>query len=111
MLMDDVRAEQLLGAIEPAILDSLTSEQREGIRAAARRDGWERHPVNIRLSLPLPLGRCYVTLVAGRDRRSQARRDKDRRRHPLDTAGNLLFAAGATVVFGTLSIALLSLNG
>lgn len=111
MLMGDARAEQLIGAIEPAILDSLTPEQQEGIRDAARRDGWDKHPVNIRMSLPLPVGRCYVTLVAGRDRRSAARREKDRTRHPLDTAGNLLFATGTTVVLGALTLALLSLNG
>ena len=49
--------------------------------------------------------------TAGRDRRSPARREKDRSHHPLDTAGNLLFAAGATVVLGALTLALLSLNG
>ena len=111
MLMGDVRAEQLMGSIAPAVLESLTPEQREGIRAAARRDGWDKHPVNIRMSLPLPLGRCYVTLVAGRDRRSAARREKDRTRHPLDTVGNLLFAAGTAVVLGALTLTLLSLNG
>ena len=111
MLMGDVRAEQLIGALEPAIRDSLTPEQQDGIRDAARRDSWDKHPVNIRMSLPLPIGRCYLTLVAGRDRRSPTRREKDRSRHPLDTAGNLLFAAGTTVVLGALTLALLSLNG
>ena len=110
MLRGDVRAEQLMGAIDPTILESLTAEQQEGIRDAVKRDTWDKHTVNVRLSLPLPFGRYYVTPVAGPDRRSAARRGKDRARHPLDTAGNLLFAAGTTVVLGALTIALLSLN-
>jgi hypothetical protein len=52
---------------------------------------WMAHPVDIRLSLPLPFGRYYLTLVAGPERRSPRRLAEDRRRRPLATVGNLLF--------------------
>ncbi len=56
------------------------------------------HPVNIRLSVPLLFGRFYITIVAGKERRSAERLSQERARHPLATAGNLLFMMG----FGTL---------
>ncbi|MCC6466753.1 MAG: hypothetical protein IT563_00415 [Alphaproteobacteria bacterium] len=52
---------------------------------------WVAHPVDIRVSLPLPFGRYYLTLVAGPERRSAARLAGDRQARPLATAGNLLF--------------------
>ena len=58
------------------------------------------HPVNIRLSLPLLFGRYYVTIVAGRERRSHQRRIDERRKHPLVTAGNLVVMAAFGTVVG-----------
>jgi hypothetical protein len=52
---------------------------------------WVAHPVDIRLSLPLPFGRYYLTLVAGPERRSTERLANDRRERPVATAANLLF--------------------
>jgi hypothetical protein len=52
---------------------------------------WMAHPVDIRLSLPLPFGRYYLTLVAGPERRSRRRLADDRQRRPLATLGNLVF--------------------
>lgn len=54
------------------------------------------HPVNLRLSIPLIFFRCYITLVAGKERRSAKRFVAERRKHPLATAGNMavLFALG-----------------
>ena len=109
MLMGDVHAEQLMRSIDPAVLQSLSPAQQEAIREAARRDAWVGHPVDLRLSLPLPFGRCYVTLVAGRERRSAARRRSDH--HPLDSLGNVFFFAGATVMLGALAFTLASLLG
>ena len=54
-------------------------------------DWSNRHPVNIRLSLPLPFGRYYLTVVAGKERRSPKRLQSERRKHPLVTTGNLVF--------------------
>jgi hypothetical protein len=47
------------------------------------------HFINIRLSIPLVFTRVYVTLVAGKERRSAERRRADRQEHPLRTWGNM----------------------
>lgn len=62
----------------------------------ARRDGraWTSdHPVNIRLSIPLGVGRYYLTIVGGKERRAPERLADERKKHPLLTAGNVLVFA------------------
>lgn len=93
---------------------SQTGEPRDDAQASgeAQREGraWSSdHPVNIRLSLPLGIGRYYVTIVAGRERRSASRRASERRRHPLATLGNMavLFVLGT--VCGLAGLALFQL--
>ena len=51
------------------------------------------HALNIRISVPLGVGRYYITLVAGKERRARARLALDRRQNPLDTPGNVAFLA------------------
>ena len=69
---------------------------------------WIAHPVDIRVSLPLPFGRYYLTLVAGPERRTAPRRDEERDRHPIGTIGNFAFffasalAINAAAVVGVL---------
>lgn len=71
-----------------------------GSTAGTPRWAWSNeHPVNLRMSVPLPHGRYYVALVAGRERRSAARRAADARNRPLATWGNL----GAIFVLGLIS--------
>lgn len=49
------------------------------------------HPVNIRLSIPLPFRRFYITVVAGPERRGRERLEAERDRHPLCKLGNIVF--------------------
>lgn len=51
---------------------------------------WTGHPVDIRLTIPLPFRSFYITIVAGPERRSKVRRVSERKKHPLLTVGNLL---------------------
>jgi hypothetical protein len=77
----------------------------EAAPAPAKAREWSNdHPVNIRLSLPLPIGRFYVTIVAGRERRSTERLAEERKKHPLVTAGNIAVLAtlGTTVALAIL---------
>ncbi len=78
---------------------------------AARAEAWRRghpsswtrhHPINIRLSLPLPGRRLFVTVVAGADKRRPDRRRRDRPLHPLLTPGNVGFLLLAAVIGGGL---------
>ncbi len=106
MLMGEVRAEGLLRAIDPVVRGSLSAEQEAAIRNAARQDTWNEHPVDIRLSLPSPFGRLYLTLVAGRERRSTARLVVERARHPLGGLANLIAIAGIGAIVALAGVAI-----
>ncbi len=69
------------------------------------RNWGNEHPVNIRLSIPLPFRRCYLTIVGGQERRSPERRRAERAKHPLVTLGNIVFLAAAGVVIGLAGLA------
>ncbi|MCG8357656.1 MAG: hypothetical protein MI920_19005 [Kiloniellales bacterium] len=111
MLMGDVRAEGVIRGIEPTIRESLTAEQEAAIRDAVRRNPWGEHPVDIRLSLPLPWRRYYVTLVAGPEKRNTARRQADRRKYPILRLGNIFFFTAMTVAAGLMAVTLLMMIG
>lgn len=51
------------------------------------------HAVDARLSIPLFGRRYYLVILAGAELRNAERRNRDRRRHPLLTLGNVLFLA------------------
>ncbi len=62
---------------------------------------WEGdHPVNLRLTLPFFKIRCYVTLVAGTERRSPDRLVEERHKHPIATTGNVLVLAIFGIITG-----------
>ena len=111
MLMGEVRAEGLLRAIDPVVRAGLSLKQEEAIRTAARLDTWRRHPVDIRLTLPMPFGRFYLALIGGREHRSAARLAVERNRHPVVGLANLavmgvsiaVVALAGLAVFGILA--------
>ena len=78
-------------------------------RSAPSGESWNRHPVNLRLSIPLPFGRYYVTLVAGKERRGAERLASERRKHPLLTFGNLAVFFGLGCICGLALLALFQL--
>ena len=78
-------------------------------RNAPGGESWDRHPVNLRFSIPLPFGRYYVTLVAGKERRSAERRAGERRKQPLLTFGNLAVFISAGCVCSLAVLALFQL--
>ena len=64
----------------------------------AGREWTSDHSLNIRVSIPLGVGRYYITLVAGKERRARARLALDRRQNPLDTPGNVVFLAFVSTI-------------
>jgi hypothetical protein len=58
------------------------------------------HPVNIRVSIPLIFGRYYLTIVAGKERRSDQRRAAEKSKHPLNTTGNVIFLSAVGIIVG-----------
>jgi len=104
MMMNEVRAELFLRRLPPEVRDSLDPKQVAAIRNAAGGRAATSHPVDIRLSVPLPWGRFYLAITGGHDRRNPARRARDRRLRPLSTAGNsLLFG----ILIGSFCLSLL----
>ena len=67
-----------------------------------RRSGGEcwgnDHPVNIRLSIPVFFARYYVTIVAGKERRSRERLASEYKKHSLLKVGNVLFIVAVQIV-------------
>ena len=75
-----------------------------------REGAWgARHAINLRVSIPFGFRRYYVTVVAGRERRSAARRSAERRLHPLVTFGNIALCAGCGMLVGLAGLALIQL--
>ena len=73
----------------------------ESVRRDARE--WSSdHPVNIRLSIPLGIGRYYLTIVGGKERRAPERLADERKNHPLLKAGNVL-AFAIVIALSTLA--------
>ena len=91
----------LLLRLPRGVRRSFDHEQLLALRQAAEEMAWGEHPIDIRLSVPWPGGRCYFLLVAGRDRRGPHRRT------PPIRVGN--HASMATLV--ALSVGLLALAG
>lgn len=98
--------------------ERLEQETREGVgdnasaspRKAPGDEPWGNdHPVNIRLSIPLPGGRYYVTLVAGKERRSGERLASERKKHPLIKLGNLVVMAACGTLCGLVALAMFQL--
>ncbi len=98
--------------------ERLEQETREGLsdnssiskRKAPGGEPWGNdHPVNIRLSIPLLFGRYYVTIVAGKERRSRERRASERKKHPLMKLGNLVVMAACGTICGLLALSMFQL--
>lgn len=93
----------LFARLPPWVLDTLTSEQREAIHKAVT-DPWDRHRVDIRLSIPFVHRRYYMTLVSGGEQRDSGRIAKERHRYPLRTAANVLFFVAVAVGFYAMAL-------
>ena len=89
----------LFKRLPPWVIDTLTNEQKEAIHAVITDPAWQRHVVNIRVSLPFFKQRFYITVVGGEEKRDAERRAKERHQYPLRTLANAFFIIGAATVF------------
>lgn len=79
-------------------------------QAAAPRSWDGSHTIDLRLSLPWLAGRrFYLAFVAGRERRSPARRSQERRRHPVARLANVVLLLAMGTVIGLALFAALQL--
>jgi hypothetical protein len=70
----------------------------ESLKHACARLRWDAHRVDIRLSIPVLIGRYYLVLLAGPERRNATRRKDERGRHPFWRWGNVVFGACCLLV-------------
>ena len=86
-------------------------DERRRAKAKAAQDWSNDHPINFRVSTPLPFGRYYIAVIAGRERRSATRLAQERRKHPLLTGGNVMFMFVIGTVCGLAALPALQLGG
>ena len=98
-MLRTAQANWLFERLPPWVTDTLTTEQREAIHEAVSGPEWDRHQVNIRLTIPFFGRYYYLTVVCGEGRRSIERRDRERHRYPLRTAANIFFFVAAAALF------------
>jgi len=92
-LLDREQVKAAVADMQAAMDDMELSGLTKAISEERRKTGWGKHPVDIRLSIPLPFTRTYMVLTLGSDKRSKERIREDRRTHPLMRAGNLVVLA------------------
>jgi hypothetical protein len=106
-MVADSSTHNLLDRLPPHILGGLSVEQRSAIAAAAGQWGAKSHRVNIRVSLPLLPKRWYFTVLGGPERRTAERRESERHRNPVRTAGNMAFIFITALTFYGVAAAVL----
>ena len=100
MLMNEVRGELFWRKLPESVRNSLSPEQAAAIREAAQVVSPRRHPIDVRLSVPIPgQSRIYMVLLAGRELRSGARREMEHRLRPGDRLGQTILVAFCVAAF------------
>jgi len=95
-MADDWNPEQdvvneLLDRLPPEVLETFTPDQRAALWGAAKPSTWRRHPVDIRISIPLVGTNLFFAVLSGIERRGRTRRVRDSRSHPFFTTANVIF--------------------
>jgi len=98
-----------LQRIPEPIRQSFTPEQVTAVSTAVQPSS--RHPVDLRLTLPLPGRPVFFSIVAGRERRSGDRLATERRQHPLHTFGNVVFMFSSLTGFYALALVAVLMMG
>ena len=112
MMQHSLRIQASGAAVAPSdqVAHDATVSIEPNASQASRESKWtSTHAINIRLSIPLPLGRYYMAVVVGKERRRPKRRKSERLKHPLATAGNLAFLSTLGVVTGLALFAVIQL--
>jgi len=92
--------DDLLSVLPDGIRESLTESQCEAMAKTLGQRAWSRHPINVRLSMPLFGNRYYLAIVGGQERRSPKRIADERNRHPISAASHVFFGMGLITLCG-----------
>ncbi len=96
----------LLDRLPEALRASLTPEQQQTLSAFVEPATVSTHPVDLRLTVPVPGLPVFLSVLAGPERRSKSRRSIERQRHPLHTIGNIIFLGSS--LFGVYALGLVA---
>ena len=103
-----------LTAAADDVVENPSQERIQRARSKTYARDWGRHPLNLRVSLPVLFGSWYVTLVAGKEKRCKERLIQERKNHPLETIPNLLFLLSVgifTTALMLIVVALILIHG
>ncbi len=110
MTMPQQSLERQHERLEQETREELSDNSSVSTRKAPGGEPWGNdHPVNIRLGIPLLFGRYYVTIVAGKERRSGERLASERNKHPLMKLGNLVVMAACGTICGLVALSMFQL--
>lgn len=96
----------LLDRLPEALRASLTPEQKRAFATVVEPAPSSTHPVDLRVTVPVPGRPMFLSVLAGPERRSKDRRSIERRRHPLHTLGNIIFLGSS--LFGLYALGLMA---
>lgn len=87
--MSNVAFERFLKSLPDDVVDSFNTRQLSAMSAAFKQES-RRHPVDIRVTIPLLWKKFFLVILAGPERRSLERRRAERAKHPIWTPTNAL---------------------
>jgi hypothetical protein len=94
--------------VEEIAAYEISEDPAMGAADQADDEAWRtRHAINVRITIPLPFSRFYLTVVGGRERRNPDRRADERHKHPLVTKGNVVFLGILGIITGLAMLALI----
>ena len=96
--------------LEQETREELSDNSSASLRKSPGGEPWGNdHPINIRLGIPLLFGRYYVTIVAGKERRSGERLASEHKKHPFMKLGNLVVMAACGTICGLAALSMFQL--
>lgn len=107
--------EKFCSRIPADVAETFTDAQLQAIQQVFGPKARSHHPLDLRLSLPLPKQRIYLVLLGGKERRSPQRRQAERKLHPIYKPANLfvlsllttlVLASCTSIAYGLLHISL-----
>lgn len=106
------KLDRFLDQIPPQVEATFTPAQLEAMRQALEaQTSWQRHPIDIRLSLPWFPNRAYLVLLIGTERRHPARRAMEAQTYSLWAWKNSLLIGLVTTTGGLALLSLVLLSG
>ncbi len=106
--LDSDGAEGLAPSATETPAGDAAAQERDALHSEAKAREWRQHDVNIRVTMWLPfVGRKYLVVLAGDERRSDERLASERQKHPLMKWWNAAFLMAAGTFMGLTTVGLL----